>query len=32
MRAPRLPLEGAERAHVMGVIQAALAKRPKVAA
>jgi 1-pyrroline-4-hydroxy-2-carboxylate deaminase len=32
MRAPRLPLEGAERAHVMGVIQAALAKRPKIAA
>ncbi len=32
MRAPRLPLEGAERAHVMAVIRTALAKRPKLAA
>jgi 1-pyrroline-4-hydroxy-2-carboxylate deaminase len=32
MRAPRLPLEGAERNHVMAVIRAALAKRPKIAA
>jgi len=32
LRSPRLPLEGAERAHVMGIIQEALAKRPKIAA
>ena len=32
LRSPRLPLEGAERAHVMGIIQDALAKRPKIAA
>ena len=32
LRSPRLPLDGAERAHVMGIIQEALAKRPKIAA
>jgi dihydrodipicolinate synthase/N-acetylneuraminate lyase len=32
MRAPRLPLEGAERETVLAVIRAALANRPKLAA
>lgn len=32
VRAPRLVLEGAERAHVVGIIEAALAARPRLAA